>query len=110
MANPYRGEVKITLDRERTLRIDFNALVAAQEQLGGELDIANLGKGGFRTIRAVLWAGLVSEDPTLTIEQVGAMAGPADLHRIALAISQSMNGGAASEGESKNVQGTEVGA
>jgi hypothetical protein len=111
--NNYRGAVSIELDQPRTIRMDFNALVLAEEKMGCKLDLANVMSGGYKSIRTLLWAGLIADDPNLTEEQVGAMVGPADFHRIAIAIATSMNGGnlpEAESAESKNAQGTEAGA
>lgn len=110
-ANGYRGAVSIELDKTRVLRIDFNALVLAEEKLG-KLDLSQILTGGFKTLRALLWAGLVADDPSLTEEKVGSMIGPADFQRVARAIAQSINGGSLPEvgEELKNEQRTEAGA
>lgn len=66
-----RVKVPIVLDRPRTILLSFNAFVLVEEvtgksMLSGQLDLTSL-----RAIRAIMWAGLVHEDPALTLEQVG---------------------------------------
>jgi hypothetical protein len=93
--------VPITLDRERHLLYDVNALI----DLGDALELNLLSKEGwealvgkmepdpenpgqerfapgeqnFRKVRAIIWAGLRHEDETLTERQVGAMLDPLNL-------------------------------
>lgn len=72
MSNINPG-VKITLDKERTLLLDLNAMAAYEEVTGKSLfkgiDIANMGA---TELRALLWACLVHEEESLTLKQVGA--------------------------------------
>ena len=66
--------VKIVLDRERTLRFDFNALASFEEQSGrSALDPAVWNSPDAKTLRALLWAAMLHEDEALTIKAVGAM-------------------------------------
>lgn len=68
--------VKITLDSERTLRLDLNAFCDFEAKTG-----KNLMHGIDPTqmmisdLRALLWACLVQEDVTLKLEEVGKMVG-----------------------------------
>lgn len=89
MANRYKGEVTIDLDRARTLRLDYNAfaefegvigrpwnyyvqLIASAQSLPPDEQVnATLELLGVRVLRALLWAGLVHEDPKLTVRQAG---------------------------------------
>ena len=62
--------------KTRQLRYDFNALVALEDELN--ISIQDIGKllGGavkLRDLRAILWAGLIHDDATLTPKAVGAM-------------------------------------
>lgn len=67
------GERVVTLDKERVLRLDFNALALAEEKTGRNLMSAEGWKGlTARDYRTLIWSCLVHEDPDLTIEQVGA--------------------------------------
>lgn len=76
--------------KTRNLRLDFNALVLLEDELG--IPIADIGKlmsGAvhLKTLRAIMWAALVHEDKTLTVKGVGAMIDPgADMARVADAI------------------------
>lgn len=53
------GSVKITLDEERELRLDINALAEADEIAGASINAFLIGERvGISAIRALLWAGL----------------------------------------------------
>lgn len=70
MAGRY---VTIELDRPRRLLYDLNALAEIEERLNIGVDqIGNL-PAKAKVIRVLLWAGLIHEDPGLTVEQAGAM-------------------------------------
>lgn len=73
--------VKVELDKERHLRLDFNALIAAEEATGKTF-MEMQENVGIRDLRAILWAGFLHEDPDLTEEQVGAMVHVGNLSRI----------------------------
>lgn len=65
-----KKSVVIELDKIRNLRLGVNARCMAQEILGKPL--SDLTKGaGENEIRVLLYCGLIWEDPTLTIEQLG---------------------------------------
>jgi hypothetical protein len=73
--------VTITLDKPRTMRLDFKALEAAEAvltaQTGQDVNIWNVLRSPediirLRNLRALVWASLVHEDPELTPEQVGS--------------------------------------
>lgn len=60
--------------RERKLHYDLNALCEIEERLGlkGLQEIANqLEKLEGRSLRCVLWAGLIHDDPDLKETEVG---------------------------------------
>ena len=67
--------VPIELDKRRNLRFDYNALCELEGHLG--VSIPNLGNilasgsVGLKEIRAILWAGLLHEDESLTVKKVG---------------------------------------
>lgn len=81
---PSPSHVTITLDRERRLVLDFNALEEIEKQLGVSTLSAEfwkefLGNMTAAKLRIVLWAALLCEDTenwtkpaTLTPQQVGA--------------------------------------
>lgn len=69
----------IMLDKERHLRFTLNSIIDLSKKFNIDLD-KWAGADGEKTIaeqvetlRAVLWAGLVHEDETLTVEAVGKM-------------------------------------
>ena len=71
--------VKLELDKPRTLRYDFNAMIEIDEKYEGvenalnELSADENGRmtKALRTIRYLIYIGLVHEDPELTEEKVG---------------------------------------
>lgn len=66
--------ISIVLDRERTIRIDLNALARFEEVTGeSALDTDVWNNMNARRLRAILWASLLHEDATLKLDQVGAM-------------------------------------
>lgn len=66
--------VKITLTDgvERTIKFTLNAMAELEDKYG-TVDAAfeQLDKGSIKAVRAILWAGLIHEDPDLTEQQVG---------------------------------------
>jgi hypothetical protein len=66
-----KNSVPITLDKERVLHFDFNALTLVEEALGINLREDNDLQMTLRDTRAFLWAGLRRNDPALTLEQTG---------------------------------------
>jgi len=76
MPNPKKS-VKIHLGgRFHSLRYDFNALVALEDTLGIPIsrwtDIISE-QMGVRTIRTLVWAGLLHENEDITLKDVGEM-------------------------------------
>lgn len=66
-----KTKVSLRLDRERTLLLNLNALCKAEEVTGMNLIVGEVIFTSLRVMRALLWAGLLHEDPTLTIEEAG---------------------------------------
>jgi len=71
----------LTLDREHTLKYDYNALALAEKETGKsvlDLFFGILKPKTFRItdLRALLWVGLLHEDPELTIEATGNLLKP----------------------------------
>lgn len=88
MVNAERGEVKIMLDKERTLKFTLNSLVYAEEN---GVDLQNLGKEGsikLKDLRTLLYAGLMHEDKDLTPEKVGEMIDFNNLEEITEALTK----------------------
>lgn len=79
--NPHKGEVEFDAVGQRwRLVYSFNALCALEEQTGrgfAELSksLADPAKVRLADIRAVLWAGLIDNHPSVTIKQVGDIIG-----------------------------------
>lgn len=92
--------------KERSLRYDFNALIAIEERLGISLDtLQELMAGPGRklsAIRDLLWAGLVHEDKALTVEAVGALVDTAELSALAETIGKALMASLTGDGEPKN--------
>jgi hypothetical protein len=85
-ANKSRNkEISITLNDgvKRTLRYDLNAL-AELEDLYGSADAAfkKTEKGSIKTLRDVLWVGLLHAEPNLTSHDVGALIDINDMQGI----------------------------
>lgn len=66
--------VPITLDKERNLLLDFNAIADAGEVSGKAVMEFITGESvSFPGMRALVWAGLKHEDPKLTLKAVGEL-------------------------------------
>lgn len=66
--------VIILLDRERTLRFDYNALCDVEPLLREELAaILKAGRMSMGDLRALMYAGMKWEDPRLTLERTGEL-------------------------------------
>lgn len=64
--------VGITLDKERSLRYNINALADLEEITGLNIgEIALSGGMSIRIMRALLWAGLRHESKDLTLREAG---------------------------------------
>lgn len=92
MANKERGEVKVTLDKERVLKFTLNSLVYAEEN---GVEIQSMGKGGkvkLKDLRTLLYAGLMHEDENLTPEMVGKLIDVQDLAPVSEALNKAFRG------------------
>jgi hypothetical protein len=79
--------VKILLDRERTLRFDFNALASFEDATGlSALEPGVWMNPNAKILRALLWAAMLHEDETITIKEVGAMLHPGNIKDVNLKI------------------------
>lgn len=83
--NPLRGEVSHKIgEQDFTFCFTVNAMCALEEATG--LTVSEIGEKmqraperlGFKTIRALVWAGMVDRQPDMSLEMVGKLA-PADL-------------------------------
>lgn len=68
-----RVKVPLRLDRDRTLILSFNALCRAEEVTGINFLMGEFTFSSVRVMRALVWSGLLHEDPTLTLEACGDM-------------------------------------
>lgn len=64
------------LDKERQMSYPFNALVSFEDATGEDLltvfdKMATGTRPTMKELRALVWCGLLQEDPSLTQEQVG---------------------------------------
>lgn len=71
---PEAQLVTMNLDKERHLKFDLNAFAMLEEKYGSiDEALRKIENGSITALRFILWAGLVHEDPTLTVEDVGRM-------------------------------------
>ncbi|WP_413373292.1 hypothetical protein [Paenibacillus taichungensis] len=74
MSNVRVVTVPINLDKPRNIVFDLNAFIELEEIYGTKQEaVKALQTGGLKHVRAWLWAGLVHEDRSLTVERVGSI-------------------------------------
>lgn len=78
---------KIFLDRERNLKFDLNALEIIEEVSGTTIDKA-VETMNMKTLKVLLYSGLVHEDADLTLEKVGAMVTFENLQEVSVALNK----------------------
>ncbi|WP_304427740.1 hypothetical protein [Romboutsia ilealis] len=78
---------KIFLDRERNLKFDLNALEIIEEMSGVSLDKA-VETMNMKTLKVLLYSGLVHEDADLTLEKVGSMVTFENLQDVSVALNK----------------------
>lgn len=85
--------IKITLDKERILNFDLNAFCELEE-IFGDIDKAfkALDSGSMKAIRGLLYAGLKTDDETLTIKKVGSMITMDNIGEISNVIGNALGG------------------
>lgn len=68
-------ELELDLDKKRKLTFDFNALCTIEKVVGKNalFDMSLWMKPTAGELRAILWAGLLSDDPNLTLEDTGKL-------------------------------------
>lgn len=82
-----KKSVKITLDKERHLRLNLNDLEEFERRLGhSPLELMEGGTLSIKEVKLVLWGALLHEDPELTADQVGEMVGIGNFSQVAQAI------------------------
>jgi len=83
--------IKVTLDKERHLLYDINAFATLEEEYGSiDAALDALAKGKIKALRALLWAGLLHEDESLTVKDVGKFLTLADLQQVAEAVNEAL--------------------
>lgn len=64
----------VVLDQERHLLFDLNAFAELEDRFGSMSNaFTAMQSGSLKAARALLWAGLLHEDESLTERQVGSM-------------------------------------
>lgn len=102
--------VPIMLDRERNLRFDLNAFANLEEAFGSiDTALKNMEQGSVKAVRAILWAALVHEDPTLTQQYIGSLLSVSELEAVAAKLTEAITGVMPTQEEvSKNTESTGV--
>lgn len=83
--------IPVVLDKPRTLKFTLNSFAELEDKFGS-IDAAMevLQSGSIKSMRTLLWTGLMHEDAALTEIEVGNFIGIQDLEDLANAISQAM--------------------
>jgi hypothetical protein len=84
--------VEITLgERTYNLLYDLNAFADIEESHGSITDLLNqMEKGSAKAIRAMIWAGLQTNENPPTEKEVGALISMGDMESIAQAIQKAL--------------------
>jgi hypothetical protein len=88
MANKQKAMVSITLDKKRNIRFTLNALAEIEDALGVPLSKLQDVELGIKTVRTMLWAGLIHEDEELTERQVGNLVDFTNLEEVQTKVSE----------------------
>ena len=83
--------VKIVLDKERNLYFNLNSLEIIEDLTGKSIDKITENMN-MKSLKAIVFAGLVHEDKSLTVEAVGDMIGFDDIARVSEAIGEAFGG------------------
>lgn len=86
--------VTVTLDKERHMKFDLNALILAEKMTGKKMAEFGNEEGGIEldVIRALVYAGLKWEDKELTVETVGENIDLENLGEIADKLGEALGG------------------
>lgn len=86
MANSKKM-VTINLDKERHLYFTLNSLELIEDMTGTSVD--KIGENmNMKTLKALVFAGLVHEDKDLTVDEVGEMIGVDKIEEVSKAIGE----------------------
>lgn len=100
--NAVAPVVKITLDKERNLLVDLNAMAAFEEATGKSLMRGiDIGSVSMKDYRALIWACLIHEDEKLTVEKVGKMIHAGNMGEISELITKAFELAAPETGDSR---------
>ena len=84
--------IPVILDKERTLRFDLNAFAELEDNYGTiDEALGAMEKGSIKALRAILWAGLMHEDDSLTLKDVGRLITLGDLPKLTEGIQQAIS-------------------
>jgi hypothetical protein len=90
--NKVNPIMKIDLDKPRSIKFDLNAMVYLEETTGKSLqEIYNGQAPSMSSLRAILWACLIHEDPALTLEQVGSLVSMENMAEVSAKIAEALN-------------------
>lgn len=90
MANKQRGFVEIELDKKRRLKFNMNALTELEDVLGMPITGLSDQKVGMKELRAMLWAGLLHDDPDLSLREAGDLIELENLQEISEKVTEAM--------------------
>jgi hypothetical protein len=97
MANPHRGEVRLSADGEDyTLSLSINAMCELEELLGEPIAKTAMGLSAVETmkmttVRAMLWAALRDHHPQVNIVDAGDIAAKAGITEAVKKIGEAFN-------------------
>jgi len=99
--------VKVTLDRERSMLVDWNAMYKIEEAItqrrGGPWvsmqSLGDISKLAIADMRSVVWGSLLYEDPAITEDLVGRVVHMGNMEYVCERLAIAMGGG--EEGEEK---------
>ena len=91
--------VTIALDRDRALVYDLNAICSFEEATGQSV-VEALRNLTMTNIRALIWAGLLVDDPAITINQAGALIRFTDITAVTAALRDALSTDLSSAGAS----------
>jgi len=94
--------VKIQLDRIRKLKLDMNGMAAFEETTGLScLDRTTWEKMNVRTMRVMLWAALLLEEPEITLTDVGKLVTLDNIEYVADKLREAWDKATPDKGESE---------
>ena len=79
--------VTVNLDKERHLYFTLNSLELIEDMTGTSVD--KIGDNmNMRVLKVIVYAGLVHEDKTLTVDEVGEMIGVEKIEEVSKAVAE----------------------